>query len=91
MHNILFQQLMTTGVPGFAIYCLFLLLLLKRIALAFFRKGRESTSERQMLGALLLALLVYGVFEPLLCQSIPVPSLLFCLTAGLLISDQQAF
>ncbi|MCR5576077.1 MAG: O-antigen ligase family protein [Oscillospiraceae bacterium] len=86
MHNALMQQLMTSGVPGLVIYCLFFLSLLKKIALVFGCGGKEKGLERQILGMLLSAMLVYSFFEPLLCQRIPVPSLLFCMSAGLLVS-----
>ncbi len=83
MHNALMQQLMTSGVPGMVIYCLFLFSLLKKIVLDVCHRGKKK-GAMQPLEALLLALLVYGMFEPLLYRSVPISSLLFCLTAGLL-------
>ena len=83
MHNALMQQLMTSGVPGMVIYCLFLLSLLKKIVLDVCHRGKKK-GAMQPLEALLLALLVYGMFEPLLYRSVAISSLLFCLTAGLL-------
>lgn len=83
MHNTLMQQLMTSGVPGMVIYCLFFLSLLKKIALDVRHRWKKK-GLMQPLEALLLALLVYGVFEPLLCESVRVSSLVFCLSAGLL-------
>ena len=80
---------MTAGVPGLAIYCLFLLSLLKRIASALCHKEDENFPGQQMLGALLAALLVYSVFEPLLCMMLPIPTLLFCLSAGLLMNEER--
>ena len=83
MHNILFQQLMTAGIPGLLLYCLFLLSLFKRI-IPLFRRGGEERAELQVIGALLLSLMVYGVFEPLLSPTIQLASLLFSMAAGLL-------
>lgn len=82
MHNALMQQLMTSGVPGLVLYCLFFLSLFKKIALNVCHREKKK-GIIQPLEALLLALLVYSVFEPLLNRSVPVSSLLFCLSAGL--------
>ena len=88
MHNVLMQQLMTSGVPGMAIYCLFFLSLFKKIALDVCHRGKKK-GVMQPLEALLLALLVYGMFEPLLYETTPFSSLLFCLNAGLLAAELQ--
>lgn len=83
MHNLLFQQLMTAGVPGLALYALFLLFLLRRM-----RPGLlGGTDAAAALTATLAAGLVYGVFEPLLSMNAPLPSLLFAFAAGLLCCD----
>ncbi len=83
MHNALMQQLMMSGVPGMVICCLFILSLLKKIVLDVCYR-RKKKGVMQPLAALLLALLVYGMFEPLLYKGVAVSSLLFCLSAGLL-------
>ena len=83
MHNALMQQLMMSGVPGMVINCLFILSLLKKIVLDVCYR-RKKKGVMQPLAALLLALLVYGMFEPLLYKGVAVSSLLFCLSAGLL-------
>ena len=81
MHNILVQQLMLAGIPGLLLYCLFLGMVLKKLLPALFRYGGDS-GARQAIAALLAALLIYGVFEPLLCSRTAAASLLFCLCAG---------
>lgn len=88
MHNALMQQLMMSGVPGMVIYCLFFLSLLKRIALDVRHRWKKKVAI-QPLEALLLVLLVYGMFEPLLYKSVKISSLLFCLSAGLLVTELE--
>lgn len=88
MHNALMQQLMMSGVPGMVINCLFFLSLLKKIVLDVCYR-RKKKGVMQPLAALLLALLVYGMFEPLLYKGVAVSSLLFCLSAGLLDAELQ--
>lgn len=88
MHNALMQQLMMSGIPGMVIYCLFFLSLLKKIALDV-RHSWKKRGVMQPLEALLLVLLVYSMFEPLLYKSVRISSLLFCLSAGLLVVKLQ--
>ena len=84
LHNILFQQLGLAGFPGMLLYILWLLSMAKDMIICFFvRKDRESRAPK-VLCAILLSLLAYGVFEPLMSFRQPVSSMMFCLIAGLL-------
>ena len=88
MHNTLMQQLMMSGVPGMVFYCLFFISLLKKIIPDVCLR-RKKKGIMLPLEALLLVLLVYGMFEPLLYKSVSISSLLFCLSAGLLDAGLQ--
>ena len=84
LHNILFQQLGLAGFPGMLLYILWLLSMARDMIICFFiRKDRESRAPK-VLCAVLLGLLVYGVFEPLMSFKQLVSSMMFCLMAGLL-------
>jgi hypothetical protein len=66
------------------LYILWLLSMARDMIICFFiRKDRESRAPK-VLCAVLLGLLVYGVFEPLMSFKQPVSSMMFCLMAGLL-------
>ena len=78
MHNVQMQQLMLAGIPGLLMYILFFGSLIAGIAGGFRRFDRE----RRLLSALMVGLMFYGVFEPLMSDKIPMASLVFCMLAG---------
>ena len=89
MHNALFQQLLVAGIPGFLLYLLFFLSIIRKIAISFFQKNTTKTIGLKVMASVVLGLIIYGVFEPLLSPEIPVASMLFCLMAGSFVRDYE--
>ncbi len=85
-HNFLLQQLVFLGLPGLLIIVAFLFSLCRKIVLCFLFKERQKAKALNVLSALLLGLIVYGIFEPIFHQRIPFTSTLFFLMAGLFIA-----
>lgn len=81
MHHVLLQQLMTAGVPAFLLCLGYLLVLMFRCVRGFLTLG-EQAAERRGLSILLPTMLIYGCFEPLLCQHTKVLTLVFALCSG---------
>ena len=84
LHNILFQQLGLAGFPGMLLYILWLLSMARDMIICFFFFLYRESRAPKVLCAVLLGLLVYGVFEPLMSFKQLVSSMMFCLMAGLL-------
>ena len=87
MHNMLLQQLLMAGVPGFLIYFLLLLSLTVRILKCWFRKEDKSGEETLALGIALTGAMLYGMFEPLLCDNKPFMSVIFCILTGCFVGE----
>lgn len=84
MHNMLFQQLALAGVPGLLLYILWLLSMARDMVICFFVRKDPEARAPKVLCAVLLALLAYGMFEPIMSAKQPFSSMMFCLMAGLL-------
>lgn len=80
MHNILFEQMLVSGIPGMLLCAVFLLALLWRMACCYLGRRRETALS--VMAALLASLMIYGMFEPLFDVLLPAPSTLLCLAAG---------
>lgn len=80
MHNMLFEQMILSGIPGMLLYTVFLLALLWRIICCYLGRRRETALS--VMAALLASLMIFGMFEPLFGPFLTVSSTLFCLTAG---------
>ena len=87
MHNILFQQLLLAGFPGFLMYFFFLLSLAVRIVKCFFRMEGQGREESFALGAALTGVMIYGMFEPVMSTIQPIISVIFCLLAGCFVGE----
>ena len=81
MHNMFLEQLMIAGVPGLVLQVLFVLSLLKDLAACWRLRAKQSYWALLILGATIIALLFYGLLEPLLVAA-PPASMLFYLVAG---------
>lgn len=80
MHHVLFQQLMICGIPGFLLYFIFLLSLFLRVVKCCL--DPEQPLQLQVLGILLLGVMIYGCFEPLLHWCTGYTSVLFLFLSG---------
>lgn len=86
MHNTLLQKLLVEGLLGFAICAIFLVCLLAREVTCVRRCGGKMRALC-LLAATVLAMMGYGMLEPLLCTHSIVDSLLFCLIAGFFVRE----
>lgn len=91
LHHVLFQQLMTAGVPSFLLCLGYLALLFFRSARCFLELGAQAAERRGLAALLLPMMLIYGSFEPLMSYHSKVMTLVFLLCAGLLVrQDMEA-
>ena len=70
------------------IIVVFLILLCRKIVICFFFEKGQKAKALNILSAVMLGLLVYGIFEPMLHQKIPFTSTFF-FVAGLFISKYE--
>lgn len=81
MHNMFLQQLMLAGIPGLLLQVLFVLSLIRSFVRCWRLRTTQPFQTLLMLAAMLVALLCYGMAEPLLV-GVSCASMLFCLVAG---------
>lgn len=86
MHNVLLQQLVVAGIPGFLLFVALLIVIIRRVASAFRSFNCVEVSETQVLGLLLALLILYGMTEPLLCHRLAIANVFFCVGAGVLVA-----
>lgn len=91
MHHVLFQQMMTAGVPSFLLCLGYLALLFWRSVRCFLELGAQAAERRGLAILLLPMMLIYGSFEPLMSYHSKVMTLVFLLCGGLLVrQDMEA-
>ena len=86
MHNVLLQQLVVAGVPGFMLFVVLLVAILRRVVDVFLAFNCIEINGTQVLGLVLALLILYGMAEPLLCHRVAVANIFFCVGAGMLVA-----
>ncbi len=89
MHNVYFQQLVCAGLPGLVLYLVLTLLLLRRMPACMRHEAGCGTKPMSILSFLLVAVLLYGMMEPLLSPRIPLVTILFCSIAGIFVAESE--